>query len=265
MLSLDSTLTPARFENLLLQGALTDDIGAPELGAGLINARKAIAAADPSLPPPPPLLSVTPSSLAFGDIGTTADVVAANAGGGTLTGVTASESETWLSVTSTAVDANGVGRYTIAVDRAGLDDGSYSAVVTFTSTGGTAEVNVLMEVAPVSGESNAGMQYVLLLDPDTSDNLAQVEVLAEASSVPYRFEGVASREYLVLSGTDLNNDGFVCDPAEACGAYPVESAPERVFVDGVVEGIDFTVTYRTGVPTNASAKSAVTTKGYKRR
>ena len=68
---------------------LTDDIGQPvrpdELGAGLINARKAIAAVDPSLPALPPTLSVTPSSLAFGDIGTTAQVFVTNAGGGALT------------------------------------------------------------------------------------------------------------------------------------------------------------------------------------
>jgi serine protease len=261
MLSVNADVSPAQIDNLLAQGALTDDIGAAgpdELGMGLINARKAIAAVDPSLPPQPPVLSVTPSSLAFGDIGTTADVVAANAGGGTLTISSVTASEPWLSVTPTEVDSDGLGRYTIAVDRAGLDEqGSYSGVVTFTSTGGSVEVRVLMEVAPVSGEPNAGMQYVLLLDPDTSDNLAQVEVLADDSSVPYRFEGVASREYLVLSGTDLNNDGFICDPAEACGAYPVESAPARVVVDGVVEGLDFVVTYRTGVPTSAAAKSAV--------
>jgi serine protease len=209
------------------------------------------------LPPQPPLLSVTPSSLAFGDIGTTADVVAANAGDGTLTIGDVSADVPWLSATPTDVDADGLGRYTLVVDRAGLADGSYSGTVTFTSNGGTVEVRVLMEVAPVSGEPHAGMQYVLLLDPDTSDTLAQVEVLADGSSVPYRFEGVAAREYLILSGTDLNNDGFICDPAEACGAYPVESAPQPIFVDGVVEGLDFTVTYRTGVTTSSAARSAV--------
>ena len=121
MLSANPAATPAQIDGLLAQGALTDDIGPPgpdELGVGLINARKAIAAVDPSLPPLPPTLSVTPSSLAFGDIGTIGGGrCVTNAGGGTLviTGVTASVTtpEQWLSATPTSVDANGLGRYTV--------------------------------------------------------------------------------------------------------------------------------------------------------
>ena len=106
-----------------------------------------------------------------------------------------------------------------------------------------------MEVAAVSGEPDAGMQYILLVDAATDEVLAQVEVLADGSSVAYQFDGVPAGEYIVISGTDLNNDGFICDPAEACGAYPVENAPETIVVDGTVTGIDFLVAYRTGVPT----------------
>ena len=64
-----------------------------------------------------------------------------------------------------------------------------------------------------------------------------------------------SGDYIVISGTDLNNDGFICDAAEACGAYPVESAPAPIVVDGTVAGIDFLVAYRTGVPTSASSEA----------
>jgi serine protease len=262
MLSANPATTPAQIDLLLAQGALTDDIGVPgpdELGAGLINARKAIAAVDPSLPPAPPMLSVTPSSLAFGDIGTTAEVFATNAGGGTLTGVTVSAvSEPWLSATATSVDANGVGLYRVSVDRTGLADGSYSGFVTFASdNGGTVRVDVIMEVAPITGEPNAGMQYILLIDVVTDEPIAQVEVLADGSSVAYQFDAVPAGEYILLSGTDLNNDGFICDPGEACGAYPVENAPVPIVVgDGVVDGVDFLVAYRTGVPTSTGSKSA---------
>ena len=136
MLSRNPAATPAQIDGLLAQGMLTDDIGPPgpdELGAGLINARKAIAAVDPSLPALPPTLSVTPSSLAFGDIGTTAQVFVTNSGGGalTITGVTASVTtpEQWLSATPTSVDANGLGVYTVSVNRGALADGSYSGFV----------------------------------------------------------------------------------------------------------------------------------------
>ena len=90
-------------------------------------------------------------------------------------------------MTPTSVDANGLGRYTIAVDRTGLAVGSYSGFVEFTSdNGGTVRVNVLMEVADASGEPDAGMQYILLVDAATDEVLAQVEVLADGSSVAYR-------------------------------------------------------------------------------
>lgn len=263
MLSANSAATPAQIDGLLAQGSLTDDIGLSNLGAGLINARKAIGAVDPSAPPLPPTLSVTPSSLAFGDVGTVAEVVASNAGDGTLvvTDVTASvtTAEQWLSVTPTSVDANGLGRYRVTVSRTGVAVGSYSGFVEFTSNGsdgGTERVNVLMEVAVASGEPDAGMQYILLVDAATDDVLVQVEVLADGSSVAYEFESIPSGEYLVISGTDLNNDQFICDPAEACGAYPVENAPETIVVDGAVTGIDFLVAYRTGVPTTTASKAA---------
>jgi serine protease len=260
MLSANSAATPEQIDVLLAQGLLTDDIGLPNLGAGLINARKAIGAVDPSAPPLPPTLSVTPSSLGFGDVGTVAEVVASNAGGGTVvvTDVTATVTtpEQWLSVTPTSVDANGLGRYRVTVSRTGLAVGSYSGFVEFTSNGGTERVDVLMEVAAASGEPDAGMQYILLVDAATDEVLAQVEVLADASSVAYEFESIPSGEYIVISGTDLNNDQFICDPAEACGAYPVENAPETIVVDGAATGIDFLVAYRTGLPTTAGSKAA---------
>ena len=166
-------------------------------------------------------------------------------------------SEPWLSATPTSVDGNGLGRYTVTANGTGLDVGSYSGFVRFSSTSGTVNVSVLMEVVDVTGEPSAGLQSVLLIDPVTNETLAQVEVQAEGSSVVYRFDGVAVGEYIVLSGTDLNNDGFICDPAEACGAYPVENAPVPIVVTdgGVVEGLDFLVTYRAGVPVTASSKA----------
>jgi serine protease len=266
MLSVNSDMTPAQIDQLLAQGALTDPIlGENRLGQGLINASKAVFAANPNLPQPPPRISVTPSSLAFGDIGTMAQVVVVNAGGPTLDVTGFSPSEPWLSVVETAVDGNGQGVYTISVDRTGLLPGSYSAFVLFTSNGGTGRVDVLMEVADANavGEPSAGTQYVLLTDPETGDELPQQDrVDAEGRSpVGYQIDGVAAGQYVIVSGTDLNNDDFICDPAEACGAYPVESAPVPITVDGAETGFDFVVSYRTGVPSSASSTD---TKGVRK-
>ena len=122
---------------------------------------------------------------------------------------------------------------------------------TVRSSGGRGRWVVLMEVAAVTGEPSAGKHYVLLVDPVTNDTLEQIEVLAEGSSVAYQFDGIAARDNILMSGTDLNNDQFICDPAEACGVYRVESAPVTIPVDGAETGFDFVVSYRTGVPTSA--------------
>ena len=255
MLSVNPAATPAQIDTLIAQGAITDAL--PDgLGNGLINAHKAVLAIDPNAPPLPPTLSVTPSSLAFGNVGTVAEIVASNAGGGTLTVSSVTDTESWLTVTASSVDANGLGEYTVTVNRTGLPVGSYSGTIIFNSDGGVKQIPVLMDVGTATSEPSAGEQYVLLTDPVTGDTLAQVEVLAEGASVPYLFEGVPPGEYILISGTDLNNDQFICDPAEACGAYPVESAPVPIVVgDDGVAGLDFLVAYRSGVPTAASAKS----------
>ena len=55
----------------------------------------------------------------------------------------------------------------------------------------------------------------------------------------------------------LSRERHFGNAAEACGAYPVESAPESIVVgDGIVDGRDFLVAYRITVPTSSSSKSA---------
>ena len=83
----------------------------------------------------------------------------------------------------------------------------------------------------------------------------QVEVQADGSSIHTSSTGVPRASTLVISGTDLNNDGFICDPAEACGAYPVENAPETIVVGRSRHGVDFLVAYRIGVPSASGSKS----------
>lgn len=250
MKSVNPALTPAGIDALLAQGFLTDDIGPAgpdELGVGLVNAFKAVQAAGANPPALPPTLAVTPSSLNFGDVGTRAEVVVANGGGGTLSVMGASTSASWLSAAAASVDADGLGSYAITVERGALPPGTYSGWVDFASSAGTRRLAVLMQVAVVVGVADAGSQYVLLLDPATDENLEQVEVRALGERVPYRFEAVPAGDYLLVAGTDMNNDGFICDDGEACGAWPVESRLEIVTVSGDRLGLDFSTSYRTSL------------------
>jgi serine protease len=250
MKSVNAALTPAGIDTLLAQGLLTDDIGPAgpdELGVGLVNAFKAVQAAGANPPVVPPTLAVTPSSLNFGDVGTRAEVVVANGGGGTLTVTGTSASAAWLRAAAVSVDANGLGNYAITVERGALPPGTYSGWVDFASSAGTRRLAVLMQVAIAAGVADAGSQYVLLLDPATDESLEQVEVRALGERVPYRFDAVPAGDYLLVAGTDMNNDGFICDDGEACGAWPVESRLETVTVSGDRLGLDFSTSYRTSL------------------
>ena len=268
MKSVKPALSPAEIDTLLAQGLLTDDIGpagADELGVGLVNAFKAVQAAGAGPPALPPSLAVTPSSLNFGDIGTRTEVVVANGGGGTLTVTGTTTSAVWLRAATVSVDADGLGSYAISVERGSLPPGTYSGWVDFGSSAGTRRLTVLMQVADVAGVADAGRQYVLLLDPPTEDTLEQAEVRALGERVPFGFNDVAAGDYLLVAGTDMDNDGFICDDGEACGAYPVESRLEIVTVDGDRLGLDFSTTYRTGLQSAATGEPANGRRGLRRK
>jgi serine protease len=108
---------------------------------------------------------------------------------------------------------------------------------------------VLVQVTAATLPPDGGRQYVVLLEPATRAAAGpQSAVDVSGTSTAYRVDDVAAGSYLVVAGTDMNNDGSICDDGEACGAYPVEPEPAVVTVgSGDVAGIDFTTAFRTNV------------------
>jgi serine protease len=260
MKSVNPALTPAIIDRLLNSGALTDDIGAPgrdNLGVGAINAVKAVRAASTNTPIQPARLGVIPTSINFGDALGSSDVAVSNVGGGTISVTATAVSDTWLTVTPVQVDAAGLGTYRVQVNRAGLANGVYNGRVDFRSSPTEAvRVTVLMQVASTTVTPDAGQHYLLLIDPATGDTRDQVDVLARGSAVNFSFTGVAPGQYELVAGTDLNNDGFICDDGEACAEYPVYG--ERVIIDASadVNGLSLATTFHA----NAVAESAASVR-----
>jgi serine protease len=190
-----------------------------------------------------------PGAVNLGDVGTHADVTAANGGSGDLTITEVRTSDPWLRVTATSVDGNGLGRYTIDAQRSTLPVGSHGGWVEFVSSAGTERVAVTLRVTAATLTPDAGLQYVLLMDPATRATTGgQTSVRVVGTATAYRIDGVPAGSYLVVSGTDMNNDGSICDDGEACGAYPVEPEPTVVEVGSTAVGdIDFTTAFRTNV------------------
>lgn len=239
MKAVDPSLTPNQFDTWLSSGQLTDDLGVPgrddQYGNGLINAYKAVTVASTgSSQSLTPLLTVYPSPINFGLTQPSATLTVSNGGGGTLVVSDPSEdSGGWLTLTKVSVDTNGIGSYAVTVDRGGLAVGTYTANITFTSTGGNKTVPVIMQVpdANTSLTADAGYHYVLLVDPKTSDTVATVAAAVSNGVYQFTFKDVAAGSYQIMAGTDMNNDGFICDTGEACGAYTTLDLPTTISVN----------------------------------
>jgi serine protease len=235
---INPALTPAQVDGLL--GNLVDDLGSAgwdsRYGHGLINADKAVRAALTSVgaTPPTPAGQVVaePSSLDFGSFQTSGQLRLAYSGSSSerVTAVTSSNTAA-LSVTAASVDANGLGSYNLTVNRGALPTGtSYLSLTVAVGSGGRSSFQIPVVVAKgAGGFSRArgfGPIYVLLQDPDdesyTRSTIATFSDLVGAYR--WSYSGYARSKVVVIAGTDLDNDGYICQRGEACGGYPVLEA-----------------------------------------
>jgi len=257
-------LIPSELDLELASGEITQDLGDPGrddiFGHGLIDALKAVqraqalAGGGSSLP----VLTVTPTALNFGfNMRTPQTLTIANIGGGALSNVNATDNAAWLTVAGT-----GLGPYTVSVNDAGLGAGVYSAIITFTSNANTVTIPVTMQVGS-PGAGNAGFHYILLFDPAADSAAYQDTAAASGGMYSYSIGGVAAGSYYVIAGSDLDNDGIICDPGEACGAYPTFDLPTILDTStSNLTGIDFTTGFASAI--GAQSTQPQSQRGYRR-
>jgi len=253
-------LTPDRFEQLLVSGLVTNDLGPegwdPETGWGQINALGTLLAVTDTTAELDPALTASPGRLDFGLTEDVLEFSLRKAGGGSLkvTEVTANTSDgaDWLLVTPKSVDADGLGSYTVMADRDGLADGLFegSIEVRTESLADLVTPVSLRVAAPDLAVDTVGHIYVLLLDAD-GEAIAAQGVDLEGGGYNYGFDNVPAGEYRIAAGTDMNNDGFICGAGEACGAFPTLSLFESVRIDRDVADLNFTVGFRAQAGTTA--------------
>ncbi len=270
MRSVSPTITPATIDSLLAMGLITEDLGVPgrddDTGWGLIHARAAVleAGADDTEPQSP--LGVTPTGLNFGLSIDSLEFLVANVGSDplTVTSVTAVDSPPWLAIEASAAGGDGLGVYTATVTRMGQDVGAYTTTIAIASTAGTVNVPVIMRVGGATS-SDAGYHYVLLVDAESLTPIGEVSSAASDGTYPFTFTNVPEGEYLVIAGSDQDNDGVICDGGEACGSYPTLGLPEPLALHADAPGTDFGTAFRQSLGTGASAASAIPTQGLRRR
>lgn len=271
MKAVHPALSPEDVDTLLLSGLITDDLGEPgrdeRFGNGRINALKAVLAArqlaEGGELQPVPLLQVRPGILNFGQVLSQLAVQVENGGTGDLSITSITPSHPFIEVTAPGSES-GLGSHTIAVNRDGLVPGIYTGNVRFESTESSFTLGVRFQVVDPDSlvAGNAGVQFILVLDPDTFDIISNTNISVDDGSYEFVLGNdvtgqIAAGTYLLVSGSDPDNDGFICDIAEACGFFRSIDLPEEIAVNSNLTNLDFNVTYLMPIEQNGARTSSV--------
>jgi serine protease len=235
MLAVNPNLTPTDIDQLLAGThpdttlGITRDLGAAGrddfFGHGLIDAAAAVIAAN-SVPggtettPTGSILTVSTNSLDFDNFLSLFPVSITNAGIGTLTITTITDNASWLTLTPTSGTAPLIVNAT--VDRTGLATGAHTATISITSDASqgsqTATISVDIQVGG-NAVGNVGPVSVLVINSDTFEIVAQVETDV-ARNYDFTTPSIASGTYIIVAGTDRDDDGILCEIEDACGFFP---------------------------------------------
>jgi len=207
-------------------------------GGRLVNALAAVQAASTGggNPPNAPVLSADLSVVDFGDTDTMRAVTLSNNGTGDLTFVDgfANPPAAWFSADVFEVTANNNingDQLELMADRTGLANGVYRTTVTLNYTDGvetfSAEIAVRLQVGASTVTSDT--VFVLLIDPETFETRYQVQTELGANFA-FSIGEVESGIYLLVAGTDRDNDDVLGDEGELFGAYPSIDTPQPVVV-----------------------------------
>jgi serine protease len=268
-------ITQDDVQALILAGSMTTDLGSPgednQFGHGLISASMAVQealrlAGDPGTQPPG-RIQVQPVALALGSIRSEAEFEVSAVGSTDDTVSSIVSDSIALVVNERDVDpATGLGTYTVGVDRSQIPSGEslFAEIVVSLNSGDAITLNVTAQRSNASS-GTVGPVYVLVIDSQAS-TAEEFVVPAQARTLEpldgkyfYQVDIPGTPRISVFAGTDMDNDGLICDLGEACGAYPLlGSQTEVIEANGAnLSGVDFTVETQTGLE-GSSALNALT-------
>lgn len=278
---INPTLSVVRVDELIAGGSLTDDLGSSgfdtRYGWGLINADKAVLAALASVGTTPPTpagqVVANPSSLDLGSFRSSADFVLTYSGSSSERVVSVvSDQPTAVSVAPASIDASTkLGTYTVTVLNRNLLTSSYVTLTVTLSASGSFTIPVAVTKSATSGRgAGFGPVYVLVVDPASGDVIGDLQATATPTSTGYawRISGVPKRSVALIAGTDLDNDGYLCQRGEACGGYPVLEAVidgQGIEVTGNRSDLNFQVAPLSGISAQgASGQAGAGARGWRR-
>jgi len=259
------SLTPRDLDDALSLGLMTVDIGAlgqdSEYGFGLIDANKALQTAEGFVSGVntnfPPLLNLTAYEINLGVTATEFTVQAYNAGGGLLsiTDVVASSQNISISAPSSE---DGLGEYTVSLDRNNLSQGVYTESIQFSSDYGSRLLTLYFEeLASNAEQPDGGKIYILLYDLISDDPIKRVSSVAVSGQYSFTIEDINPDVYYLVTGSDIDNDGFICGPAEACAYWPSREQEDLIVANKSFDNIDMVLRFEAQVSASSQALSTV--------
>ena len=103
----------------------------------------------------------------------------------------------------------------------------------------------------------AGFHWLILIDPATNNTVKTITADYSNESYSYVFTDVAVGDYLLLAGTDSDNDNLLCDKGEACGGYPLLGQLGTIsIVDTDLTNINFATGFNFNLGANQASSSA---------
>ncbi len=251
MKSISPEMTPDEFDDLLVSGALTTDIGTlgkdSLYGYGLIDAyRSVLAVMDDETPTE---LMVSPGTLSFGSQETQASLTAQMVGSGTLNITSVDADASWITVTAETdtldsdpeTEIPSTTKLDVQIQRpAAYVDGVYTATITIVTNKNTIEVPVSMQKIATDQSSDAGFLYIVLINSDTRKSEFGTVSTAQNGTYTFQIDLVEPGQYFLAAGTDMDNDGYLNDGG-AFGIYPSLEEPEVFEVSGDLSGLDFLI------------------------
>ncbi|MFE8072202.1 S8 family serine peptidase [Marinobacteraceae bacterium S3BR75-40.1] len=272
MKAMDGGVNTSSLEALLTDNQLTEDRGASgfdsDYGWGVIDAAKSVEAVSNGLPV---LLVASPAVLDFQGDSTEQQITLTKTQTGSTSTPSATKSVDWLAVTPITADAQNQYAFRVDLDRSKLDpQKAYRTTITFdyvdsNSHSRTLEVPVTASLESDENLRNAGVHFVLLLDPQTNETLAQQAVRAVDGVYRFSFDesdDIGPGNYTLIAGTDLDNDGIICTSGEACAEYPIAGLREAFTVDeSGRRNLDMTTAFTR--PVSAESLPRPGFKGYK--
>ncbi|MCA1807537.1 MAG: S8 family serine peptidase [Actinobacteria bacterium] len=240
------------FFAFLLGGSLTDDVGSKtEYGQGLINSVKAVDAAFSGSTPA--VIAASPSVLTFDQTNIEQQLVLNRYPTDATFIVTAVDTgENWLEV-GPELQADEPVPSSVAV-RINTDllepaqSGTTELRIEYEGDGEarTLSVNVNVQLIDPNDTRNAGRHYVLLVSAD-AERATEYQTVVSASGGQYgfSFNDVEPGSYFLVAGTDIDNNGFICENGEACAEYPVNGLPQSIEVgDDSLESLRMSTSFR---------------------